>query len=257
MTRLRLENFCCGYRHGFTLKPLNLAWEHGTIAGIIGKNGSGKSTLFKGISGDLPPLCGRVLLGEEDLSRLSFREKARRLAVVQQFPPVSNIPAEEYVLLGRLPYRPPLSFSFSPDDKDLAAHYMSLTRVDHLRGKLLCEVSGGELQMLSLARALTQEPAVLLLDEPTSHLDICYQSLLIRILREIRQEICLTILLILHDLNQASQWCETLTLMRRGEVPAHGSPDEVLTPSILFDAYDTHVEIHPNPHTGRPVLTPL
>ena len=254
---LRLEEFSCGYADGFRLKPFSMEWETGCIGGIIGRNGSGKSTLLKGLMGDLPALTGKICLDGENLSELTLRERARRVASVQQFIHTAPISVEDYILLGRLPYLPRFAFSFASRDKEIGQGYTDMAGLNYLRRKYLTEISGGELQMVAVVRALVQEPTLLLLDEATSHLDISYQSRIIRLLKEVHRRRELSILMVIHDLNQAAGWCDSLTLVKSGQVIAHGSAEEVLTPTLIREAYDAEIRIHTDPYTGRPILTTL
>lgn len=255
MAPITIQNFTCGYPKGFRVGPLNISWEPGSIGGIIGRNGSGKSTLFKGLMGDIPS-SGNFLLGDLPLGKIPLKRKATKMAIVQQFLPTAPITVEDYVLLGRLPYLPKFSFSFSEHDKTLALKKMEDAGVDHLRHRLLTEISGGELQMVSVAKALAQEPAILLLDEPTSHLDITYQTKIIALLKQVlKQNPNLLVLMIIHDLNQASEWCDTVSLISKGQLLAHGSPNSVLTPQLIKQAYNVDIAIHNSPITGRPIIT--
>lgn len=247
----------CGYRDGFRLKSANISLEKGTFAGIIGKNGSGKSTFFKGLVGDLPLISGEVKLGGIDLSTLSLKNRAKRIAIVSQFMELSAVTVEEYVLMGRIPYRKHFQFSYTDEDVKIAKKYIELTGIEHLKHKSVNELSGGEQQMVAIACALTQQPTLLLLDEPTSHLDITFQSKIMNLLQQLNEQEGLTVVMIIHDLNLAGEYCTHLTLIKEGEILHQGAPNEVLTFQNIESAYDTVVIVKINPISGKPVIFPV
>lgn len=251
----RIENFSCGYGEGaFTIEGIEISVGKGEFYGILGRNGSGKSTLFKGICGDIKPLCGKVSLNGVSLLDMPVRERAKEVAVVSQFAEVAPISVEEYVLMGRTPYREKFQFSYNREDLSIARKYMELTGIAGLSGKLITEISGGERQMASIASALAQEPQLLLLDEPTSHLDIYYQIKIMDLLQQLTKEEHLTAVMILHDLNLAGEYCTNLSIMKSGHLKYTGSPEEILTWEKIEDAYGTPVVTGKNPISGRPCV---
>lgn len=257
MSYLNIENLSCGYRDGFQLESIGLSLTKGVFAGIIGRNGSGKSTLFRGLMGDLPLTKGSMVLDGINLSSLSLKKRAQLVAIVSQFLELSPITVEEYVLMGRTPYHKPFQFSYTNEDIEIAKKYIELTGITHLKEKLITELSGGEQQMVSIACALTQQPALLLLDEPTSHLDITYQSKIMNLLQQLNEEQGLTVVMIIHDLNVASEYCSRLFLMKKGKILHQGTPAEVLTYQNIETAYDTVVIVKNNPISGKPVIFPV
>ncbi|MEN9918233.1 MAG: hypothetical protein RL662_669 [Bacteroidota bacterium] len=252
MEILRIHNLSCGYKDGFRLNGLNLKLEKGVFAGIIGRNGSGKTTLFKGIAGDLKSSKQSVWLDTKEASTLSLRDKARFMAIVSQFVELSPITVEEYVLMGRMPYRTPFQFFHTTEDRQIALHYLKLTGMLHLRGKQMTELSGGEQQIVSIACALTQQPKLLLLDEPTSHLDITHQVRIMNLLQQLNEAEGLTIVMIIHDLNMAGEYCNQLILMKEGQIVQQGAPSEVLTYEHIEAAYNTVVIVKNNPISNKP-----
>ncbi|MDX1286235.1 MAG: ABC transporter ATP-binding protein, partial [Draconibacterium sp.] len=170
----KIDNFSCGYTGKFELESISFEIEKGDFVGIIGPNGSGKTTLFKGISGELPALDGIMKLAGENLQKMSLKGKAQNLAIVTQNIEVGSMTVEEYVLMGRIPYHKQFQFFETKKDYEIAKKYMDLTGVTRLKNKFMNALSGGEQQLAGIARALTQEPQLLLLDEPTSHLDITH-----------------------------------------------------------------------------------
>lgn len=257
MSYLEVENLSCGYSRGFQLESVSLSLPKGTFAGIIGRNGSGKSTFFKGLAGDLPLADGTIRLNGENITKLSLKEKARKIAIVSQFTEQSPITVEEYVLMGRIPYRKSFQFSYTAEDIAIAAKYIGLMGIRHLKDKPMTELSGGERQMAVIACALAQQPLLLLLDEPTSHLDITYQLRIMNLLQKMNEEDGLTVVMIIHDLNLAAEYCSHLTLLKKGKVLKQGTPDEVLTYSNIEEAYDTIVIVKDNPVSGKPVISPV
>ena len=251
---LKLSNVVCGYLTGFHLKQINLEIEKGAFAGIIGPNGSGKSTLFKGITGDLQICEGEVSLNKQVLANLTLREKALKIAVVSQFPDVTDVSVEDYVLMGRMPYRSNFQFFESKDDYRVAEKYMRLTDVYKFKDKHMAELSGGEQQLAAIARALTQEPELLLLDEPTSHLDISHQVQILNLIQQLNEELGLTVLIIIHDLNLASEYCDYLVMMKDGNIHVQGTPQEVLNYQTIEEVYNTVVITRENPVSKKPVV---
>ena len=251
---LKIDNFSCGYPGKFQLESISFEISKGDFVGIIGPNGSGKTTLFRGISGELPPLDGIVKLNGSDLQKLSLKEKARNLAVVTQNIEVGSMTVEEYVLMGRIPYHRQFQFFETKDDIEIAEKYMKLTGVDRLKGKFMNALSGGEQQLAGISRALTQEPQLLLLDEPTSHLDITHQVQILNLIRRLSRELGLTVLMIIHDLNLAGEYCDSLVMMQKGDLRKKGLPNEVLNYADIEAVYDTVVVTRTNPLSGKPVV---
>lgn len=254
---LEIQNLSCGYKSGFRIRGISFSLAEGVFAGIIGPNGSGKTTLFKGVSGDLPLDEGAVLFDGKNLSEFSLREKARQLSIVSQFAENVNITVEEYVMMGRLPYRRPFQFFDTPRDVEIAHHYMNLTNTYRLRHKSMAELSGGERQMASIASALCQKPRLLLLDEPTSHLDITHQVKFMNLIQRLNDELKLSVIMIVHDLSLAAEYCDYLVMLRNGAMIEKGTPEAVLTYENIERVYDTVVVVKTNPVSGKPVIFPV
>ena len=251
---LEIKNVTCGYPGGFMLNSLNLTLQKGAFAGIIGRNGSGKSTLFKSITGDIKLTGGSVILDGISLSGLTLKERARRIATVPQFVETGPITVREHVLMGRVPWLSRFSYSYNKTDNEIAEKYINLTGLNKLSDNPLTGISGGELQLSAIASALTQEPSLLLLDEPTAHLDINYQAMIMDMLYRLNRAEKLTVLMIIHDLNLAGEYCDYLVMMKDGKICADGTPEEVLSARNIMDAFGADVLITPHPVTGRPVI---
>lgn len=249
-----IHNITCGYPGGFMLHDIRFKIKNGSFAGIIGPNGSGKTTLFKGISGELNLHSGYIKLNDNDVAMMSNREKAQNIAVVTQTIDFADVPVEDYVLMGRMPYRKRFYFFETTKDYEIAHHYMKLTDIYHLRDKLMSELSGGEQQLADIARALTQEPELLLLDEPTSHLDITHQVQILNLIQQLNQDLKLTVLMIIHDLNLAGEYCDYLLMMNKGTIHTRGTPEYVLNYKNIEDVYKTVVVTRKNPVSDKPAI---
>lgn len=248
-----IQNFSCGYP-SFRLSGISFSLEKGTFAGIIGPNGSGKTTLFRGITGILSAFQGEIELKGEPLRSLSLRERAQQIAIVTQTTDADRITVEDYVLMGRLPYYKRFQFFESRKDLAIVHRYMKLTEIFRYKNKLMTELSGGEQQRAAIARALVQEPELLLLDEPTSHLDITHQVRILNLLQQLNSEMGLTVLMVIHDLNLASEYCDQLILINQGEIFIQGKPAEVITWETIEQVYQTPVITRINPYSGKPVI---
>ena len=249
---LRSANY--GYNKSFHLSDVSFSLSKGIFAGIIGPNGSGKSTLLKGITGELPVAENHVFLNEKDLGRFLESERAKEIAVVTQFTEALDITVEEYVLMGRIPYRKKYQFFETEKDFEIARKYMELTDTYHLKSKKFSNLSGGEQQLASIAKALTQEPSLLLLDEPTSHLDISHQVQILNLIQQLTQDLGLTVIMVIHDLNLASEYCDYLVLMKEGAVYKHGTPNDILNFKNIENVYNTVVVTQENPLSKKPSI---
>lgn len=251
---LEIKDFSCGYPGHFVLNEISFGIEKGKFVGIIGPNGSGKTTLFRGISGELVTLKGKITLNGKQTQKMTLREQARSIAVVTQHIEVGNMTVEEYVLMGRIPYQRQFQFFETEEDLEIAEKYMKLTGIDNLSNQNMNSLSGGEQQLAGIARALTQEPELLLLDEPTSHLDITHQVQILNLIQRLSEELSLTVLMIIHDLNLAGEYCDTLLMMQKGTLRKTGTPLEVLNYMDIEAVYDTVVITRTNPVSGKPVV---
>lgn len=251
---LKVNNACYGYRGAFHLSDVSFGISRGIFCGIVGPNGSGKTTLLKGLTGELEIGKSQVFLDEVDLSLVSSKERAKTVAIVTQFMEPIEVTVEEYVIMGRIPYRQRFQFFETEYDFRLAEKYMKMTGVYDLRQKMLSNLSGGEQQLVNIAKALVQEPSFLLLDEPTSHLDISHQVQILNLIHNLTNELGITVLMIIHDLNLASEYCDYLVLMKNGKVFHKGTPEEVLNYENIEKVYDTVVITRENPLSKRPVV---
>ncbi|MBU0671769.1 MAG: ABC transporter ATP-binding protein [Candidatus Margulisbacteria bacterium] len=257
MTVLKVEDLVCGYSvKKPIIKGVSFAVNNGEFVGIVGPNGSGKTTLLRALIGLLDVQSGTITIGQHKIQNLERREVARRIAFVpQMMEPVQGFTVEDLILLGRTPYLERFSFE-TDDDHDAVDWAIEKLKIENLKDRQVTELSGGEFQRVAIARALAQEPKIMLLDEPTSHLDIRYQVKICKLLRTLRTN--RSIVATFHDLNLASRFCSRLVLMKNGEVIAEGHPDDVITPQNIWQAYRIKVTVRKNPRTkkARYVLLP-
>jgi len=251
---LEVDGVACAYGGEDALSGVTLRAGPGDFVAVAGPNGSGKSTLVRAMSRVLRPRLGRALLDGEDLYAIPARRSAQAIAVVSQETPAEfEFTVEEIVLMGRSPHLRRFQAE-GERDRALAREAMERTGTWGLRGRSILELSGGERQRVVLARAFAQEPRVLLLDEPTAHLDIAFQVQILRLARALREEKGTAVLATLHDLNLAAAYADRIVLLSRGRVAAAGAPAEVLTEPTLREVFGAEVTVRPHPETGRPLV---
>lgn len=249
---LRTENLTVSYGTDKVLNDVSLSLPTGKITALIGPNGCGKSTLLNCFSRLLMPQSGTVFLGDNPINMLSSRQLARRLSLLPQHHLTpEGITVQELVSYGRNPWLS-LWGRLSAEDNARVNVAMNQTRINHLAVRRLTELSGGQRQRAFLAMVLAQNTPVVLLDEPTTYLDINHQVDLMRLMGELRTQ-GKTVVAVLHDLNQASRYCDQLVVMANGHVMAQGTPEEVMTPGLLRTVFSVEAEIHPEPVSGRPM----
>lgn len=251
---LKILNVDCSYGATKALNGLSFSINQGSFTGIIGPNGSGKSTLLRCISRVLKPESGTVIFNEQNLYSLDLSEVAKKMAVVPQETSVNfSFTAKEIVLMGRTPHLGRFQRE-GPKDYEIVQRVMELTNTLYLADRPITAVSGGERQRVIIAKALAQDPRIILLDEPTSHLDINHQVEILSLLRRLNRESGVTIVAVFHDLNLAAQYCDNLILMKEGQVFTMGGPEEVLTSENIKEVYGASVLIKKHPVTGLPTV---
>lgn len=245
----------------WTIDHLSFAIRTGEVLGIVGPNGSGKSSLLKLLAGILSPERGEVRVRGIAMSSLDRREVARQVALVpQEFSQTFPFTVAETVLMGRFPHRRPDRWGLglgaeTEQDVECAHRAMAETDVLSLTGRLVSDLSGGERQRVVIARALAQEPSILLLDEPTAFLDLHHQIEMCALIRSLKLERSLTVVLVSHDLNVASLLCDRLLMLKDGRMMRMGSPDETIRSEVLRMVYGCDVVVDAHPQTGRPRVT--
>ncbi|EKD26431.1 MAG: hypothetical protein ACD_79C01204G0002 [uncultured bacterium] len=253
---LEISNLTCGYSaNNMILHNVSLCIKNGDFTGIIGPNGSGKSTLFKTITRLLSFKTGKIILDDEDITKISLKEFAKKIAVVTQnaITP-ERMTVHEYLYLGRIPHRDKFQFFDRLSDHETINTIMNETDIMHLKDRYISNLSGGEKQLVVIARALCQEPLILLLDEPTNHLDIAHKAKVLDFLKRLNKQKKLTVIIILHDLNLASEYCQRLILLNNGKVYKTGVPDEVLKYEYIEEVYGTTVVVRNNPMSNKPFV---
>ncbi|MCA9471668.1 MAG: ABC transporter ATP-binding protein [Nitrospirales bacterium] len=261
MPAMSVSNLTFRYPSRFVKNPemvltgINLSIEAGTILGILGPNGSGKSTLLKLLARVFSLQEGCIEFYGQDMQGLSQASIAKTVAFVpQETQQIFPFTIGEMVLMGRFPHHAGWGGWHWEDSEDqkIAERAMEDLDVAHLADRLITDVSGGERQRAIIARALTQEPRILLLDEPTAFLDLHHQLDIARILRRFNQDRGLTVVLVSHDLNLASQYCDQLLLLDRGQIVTTGTPEDVIRPEVLEQVYGCEVLIDRHPQSGMP-----
>ncbi|TAJ20795.1 MAG: ABC transporter ATP-binding protein [Dehalococcoidia bacterium] len=239
------------------LQGVSISVHAGEMTAIIGPNGSGKSTLLRIVGRLLRPHQGVVRFDSRDAWSIPPREFARRVAFLPQAPEApADLTVGELVARGRHPYRGLLGGS-SERDREAVERALVLAGVEVLRHRTVSTLSGGERQRAWVALALAQEPDVLLLDEPTTYLDIGHQVELLSLLAGLNEEQGLTVLMVMHDLPQAAHYAKRLVAVRAGEVVADGPPREVLTESQVEAIFGVAVRVYRDPESGVPVVAPV
>ncbi len=237
---LDVQNLVVGYGGSPIIQGLDLSLRPGEILGIVGPNGAGKSTLLKSLGGILNPDSGSIALGSEPITEISSIQRARQLAVVPQTTAVDfPFTVREFIEQGRFPHVGPFK-KFSAEDHSAIDRAVERIGLKDFSKRRINELSGGELQRVTLARVLAQEASVILLDEPNAHLDLKYQQTLFNILHEEAKQ-GTAIMCVLHDLNMAAHHCHRLMLLVQGRTQVEGTPAEVLTESHLSSAYECQV----------------
>ncbi|MFH1347203.1 MAG: ABC transporter ATP-binding protein [Candidatus Margulisiibacteriota bacterium] len=250
MSILNIHQLECGYDpQKPVIKGVTFAVHDGEFVGIVGPNGSGKTTLLRAMTGLIKAQRGTIVISQHRIENLDKRELARRISYVPQLmEPVDGFTVEDLILLGRTPYLDRFSFE-NEDDREAVKWAIEELKIEDLKDRQTTELSGGEFQRVAIARALAQEPKIMMLDEPTSHLDIRYQIKICKLLRKLKAH--RSIVATFHDLNLASRFCTRLILLKNGELIAEGPPDKVVTPQNIWKAYRVKVTVKNNPRTRK------
>ena len=249
---LKIENLTSGYYSVPVIKNINLEISEGEIIGILGPNGAGKSTLFKNVLRIIKPFNGYIYYKGKNVFEIPNKEYAQNVSAVFPFLNRINMTVKDFLLLARIPHFKRFQFFETKKDEEIVEYYLKITGIYKLKNKFLTQLSAGELQMAIIAKALSQQSKLLLLDEPVSHLDIHHQVKVLNILKEINKLNSLTMLIILHDLNLASEYCDRIVLMKSGKIIKEGKPSEVIKKDIIESVYETDVIVEKNNLTGNP-----
>ncbi|MDQ4044583.1 MAG: ABC transporter ATP-binding protein [Chloroflexota bacterium] len=245
-----------GYGDTAIVEDLSIQLPRGEVTAIVGPNGCGKSTVLRSLARLLKPRAGSVLLDGADIQRSRTKDVARKLAILPQSPSTPNgITVRELVGYGRFPHQG-LMRSPSAEDREAVDWAISVTNLDSFRDREVDTLSGGERQRAWIAMALAQKTDVLLLDEPTTYLDIHYQIEVLSLVRELNQEHGITVGWVLHDLNQAAAYSDHIVMLREGQVVAQGHPHDVMTPAAIQDVFGIECCVIRHPMGNVPVCLP-
>lgn len=249
---IELDSVSVGYNHRAVVNNVTLKAEPGQMLALVGPNGSGKSTLIKGMTRVVDLYSGRIRIDGCDIAAMRPNELARLVATVPQNPVLpGTFTAFELVLMGRTPHLGLLRYE-GGRDVAIAWQAMEATRTESFAERRVSELSGGEMQRLVIARALTQQPRAILLDEPTANLDINHQVAILNLVKGLCLQRSLTVVVALHDLNLAAQYCDRMVMLNGGRVYAEGTPSDILTAANIKEVYGAEVCVYPHPINRLP-----
>ncbi|URA09343.1 ABC transporter ATP-binding protein [Thermospira aquatica] len=249
MTLLAVENLVAGYKDKTVLRGVSFTVNEKEILGILGPNGSGKSTLVRALTGAIPA-SGKITYKEVPMYKFSRQKLACFMAVVSQSPPRPAMTVDHYLMLGRYPYHGVWDFGLTMDEKKLMRDLSKEFGIEYLLERKLSELSGGEFQLVQIVRALVQQPELLILDEPTAHLDIAHQVRILDWLERIKQQT--TVMVVFHDMNLASLYCDRVMMLHEGLVEVIGEPAAALTYERIERVFGVPVVVYPSPMEQRP-----
>lgn len=253
-SRLDARRVVLGYDDRTVVDGVDLQVPDGRVTVIVGANACGKSTLLKGLARLLKPRGGSVLLDGRDLHRTPTREVARHLGLLPQSPVApEGITVGDLVARGRSPHQRWWQ-QWTPEDESAVERALTATDVGDLAGRAVDELSGGQRQRVWLAMALAQETEVLLLDEPTTYLDLAHQVEVLDLVARLNADEARTVVMVLHDLNHAARYADHLVAMRDGTIVVEGRPEEVITPTLVREVFGLECVVVPCPVSGRPLV---
>ncbi|TWH57125.1 iron complex transport system ATP-binding protein [Desulfitobacterium sp. LBE] len=251
MNSISTEKLAIAYDESLIVSDLDMTIPRGKITSIIGPNGCGKSTVLKAVGRILKPRTGVVYLSGEDIRRLSTKEVAKKMAILPQTPTApSGLTVSELVAYGRFPHQRGFG-KLTPDDKKIIHWALAVTKLSELENREVDTLSGGQRQRVWIAMALAQQTDLILLDEPTTYLDLAHQLEVLELLYDLNRQQKVTIVMVLHDLNLAARFSDTMIAIRGGKIIMHGSPDKVMAAEVLKDVFSIDAEIVRESRTGR------
>lgn len=257
MSRLVLEEVTVSYDEQPIVDQLSLQIPDGKVTALIGANGSGKSTILKTIARLLKPQRGHVYLDGKSIQRMNTKQAAKQLAILPQHPTVpEGLTVGELISFGRYPHQSGLG-TMTKEDRSMVAWALEVTGLEEYADRPLDHMSGGQRQRAWIAMALAQGTDFLLLDEPTTYLDLAHQLEVLQLLRRLNREEGKTIVMVVHDLNHASLFADHIAAIKRGAVISQGKPSEVLTPERIRAVFDIEADIIQCPRTGAPLCLPF
>jgi len=251
--RLEIESIRVGYENKTIVHGLSLQIPDGKITTIIGSNGCGKSTLLKAITRILKHESGQVILDGQNISKMKTKELAKELAILPQSPESAHgLTVEELVSYGRFPYQKGFG-NLSQKDKDVIDWALQVTKTEDFRVQSVDALSGGQRQRVWIAMALAQETDIIFLDEPTTYLDMAHQLEVLELLYRLNEEQGRTIVMVLHDLNQAARFSDYIVALSQGELVKFGTAEEVMVPEVLKKVFNIDAVIGQDPRTNKPM----
>ncbi len=254
---LRAENLQLGYEEKIVIEDFSLDLKEGEVVSIVGPNGCGKSTILKSISGLLTRQAGSIYLDSKDLDKMDLKDVARRMSLLSQHNrSPEDISVRDLVHYGRIPHKKWYERQNS-EDQAIVDWALRMTSLEAFENKLVMELSGGERQKVWLAMALAQRPRLLLLDEPTSYLDIYNQIEILELIKKLNQELGLSVIMVLHDLGQAAKYSHRLVVIDQGRKAAEGCPRKILTEELIRDVYQVEVCIRKNILEDEFIIHPI
>jgi iron complex transport system ATP-binding protein len=256
MADLHAQDLSLSYENASIVRRLSLTLRHGQMTVLVGPNGCGKSTLLRGLSRLLKPAHGSVVLEGQNIWQLSTKALACRMGILPQGPTApEGLTVFELVAQGRYPHQS-WARQWSAQDERITREAMDITGVAAFADRPVDTLSGGQRQRAWIAMTLAQDSDFILLDEPTTFLDLAYQIEVLDLLQDLNQRRGKTIVMVLHDLNQACRYADTLVAMRGGEIVAQGSPMQVVTPQMVCEVFGLSCCVIPDPVTGTPLVVP-
>jgi iron complex transport system ATP-binding protein len=254
---IRIENISAGYLNRAVLKNISCSINSNDFFGIIGKNGAGKSTLLKVLCNLIEPYSGNIFIDNKNITSFKKNDFAKTISFLPQYVDTSlSFTVSEFIMFGRYPYMNILKIP-SSNDYAVVKKIMEFLLITDFAERKINEISGGEKQRVLIAQVLAQETGIVVFDEPTSHLDIGAQHNVLEILRDLNEKYNKTIILTLHDLNSAGEFCSKLALLESGKICSYGTPEKVLNYKNIERVYNMMVVVKTNPISNKPYVIPV
>ena len=253
---MRVDNLFFAYDKDDIIKGISFEIKDNKITTLMGANGCGKSTLFQLLTKNLRPREGSVFLDKRDIKDIRLKEFAQNVAIVHQYntaPP--DLPVHSLIAYGRIPFFKHFAKAEDKDkDKEIVDWALEVTDMSELKNRRMGQLSGGQRQRAWIAMALAQQPKILLLDEPTTYLDVKFQIEILRLIKSLNKDYSMTIVMVLHDINQAIYYSDEIIGMKKGSILFQGNPDDVITEESIQDMYGIHLKVS-NVENQKFVLT--
>ncbi|RKW57545.1 MAG: ABC transporter ATP-binding protein [Lachnospiraceae bacterium] len=253
---MRVDNLFFAYDKDDIIKGISFEIKDNKITTLMGANGCGKSTLFQLLTKNLKPREGSVFLDQRDIKDIRLKEFAQNVAIVHQYntaPP--DLPVHSLIAYGRIPFFKHFAKAQDKDkDKEIVDWALEVTDMSELKNRRMGQLSGGQRQRAWIAMALAQQPKILLLDEPTTYLDVKFQIEILRLIKSLNKDYSMTIVMVLHDINQAIYYSDEIIGMKKGSILFQGNPDDVITEESIQDMYGIHLKVS-NVENQKFVLT--